>query len=800
MNKSNVEIFVSIASYKDDELLNTINDLLDKAKYPDNIRIVVFNQTDFNSFKDHELYFDDKNVEVYSMDFRLTRGVSWIRNKIQQFIEYEKYYLQIDAHMRFAKDWDEKFINYLNRCNSKKPVITFYPSGWDLERGIYENNLIKNEIRAFNQKALTSVGIGLNKELCNIDNGVDRPIPGTTTAAGFLFAPISYVKEVPYDPFIFWNYEETDQTLRGFTNGWDFYGIPECLVWHKYNVTSQTPNHFTEIPSAGSREISSNTYAEKKYFNPEFKSKYPLGNMRSLEEFEILNNIKFNSSTQLDRETKELLIVAPYRNREEHLSTFLEKTPKYFDEQKISYDILITELDNIGEWNAGLPCNSLINFIKKSNYKYLYIHHVDVYPVEGKFMFPEDNQVFTHLGDVGSCLMKLEDFLKVGGYKNTYWGWGSEDDNLYNKFRRSGYNVMNINDIESYSVTFDEKFQSHLREFKGINYSTNYRDLHQPSSIDNNCIFDTNHYGRTHSLIKLRENIYKQNVEPLIKAPVDVVNTNLIISYIKDVKLEYTRAFIKSVSYFSGYNYDMVILDASENPNLLIHSELKSFGFDVINIKQVYSNLMIDRFHAFKEYILNNDYKKILHLDFTDVFLQQNPFPYFKNISDDELIISSEGITIKDQSWNSNLIKSYYPQIYDSIADYEVINGGIIGGSPQAWALFVDLMISEYEKLSNYSKNVRGIDQIILLKLLYYDQSLKHYTFRDEVPLVAHLHVYFNDEEEKRRFKDINISRNKVVTDKNGEYYCIVHQYDRSMDMFNEVIRHFNTYFFPLYN
>jgi len=109
-------------------------------------------------------------------------------------------------------------------------------------------------------------------------------------------------------------------------------------------------------------------------------------------------------------------------------------------------------------------------------------------------------------------------------------------------------------------------------------------------------------------------------------------------------------------------------------------------------------------------------------------------------------------------------------------------------------------MILEFEKLNDSSKTVRGIDQTILLKLLYYDQLLKHYTFRDDIPLVAHLHVHFNDEEGKRRFKDINVSRNKIVTDKNGQYYCIVHQYDRSIDMFNEVIRHFETYFYPTYS
>ena len=91
---------------------------------------------------------------------------------------------------------------------------------------------------------------------------------------------------------------------------------------------------------------------------------------------------------------KDLLIVVPYRNREEHLKEFLENAPKYFDKQNIKYDILICELDQIGDWNAGLCVNSIIDFIKDKNYKWLFIHHVDIYPLEGDFNFPNENEYY----------------------------------------------------------------------------------------------------------------------------------------------------------------------------------------------------------------------------------------------------------------------------------------------------------------------------------------------------------------------------------------------------------------------
>jgi hypothetical protein len=83
----NYEIFVSIASYKDSELLNTLNDLYENAKNPSEIRCVVLNQTDYNEFEDYKLFFDDRKVEMYNMDYRHTKGVCWVRHKIQSLLK-----------------------------------------------------------------------------------------------------------------------------------------------------------------------------------------------------------------------------------------------------------------------------------------------------------------------------------------------------------------------------------------------------------------------------------------------------------------------------------------------------------------------------------------------------------------------------------------------------------------------------------------------------------------------------------------------------------------------------------------
>ena len=792
----NYEIFVSIASYKDSELINTLNSLYENAKNPSEIRCVVFNQTDFTQFDHHKLFFDDRRVEVYSVDYRHTKGVSWVRHKIQTYIENEKYYLQIDSHMKFAKDWDEKFKFYLNECNSLKPVLTFYPSPYNLENDDKPHNIIKNEIRGLNRMACSSLGVGMNKGLCDLQNGDNKPILGTTIAAGFLFSPIEYVKEVPYDPNLFWNYEESDQTYRGFTYGWDFFGTPECLIWHKYNTTG-VMTHYAENSDSMHRENNSNRYAEKKLFGDDYDGQYKLGSERSLSEFEILNNISFKNKTFEKPKDKDILIVVPYRDREKHLETFLEKTPKYFNERNISYDILIAELDNIGDWNAGLTCNSLINFKKKSNYKYLYIHHVDIYPIDGEWSYPENNEIYYNMGDYGSCLMKMDDFLKVGGYRNGFWGWGAEDNDLNAKFSKIHYKLTDVTKLEKYDVKFDTTYQNHERKFVAVNYSNSYKLLQVPHNRNIDSIFDFNKFGKTHSLEKIGESIYKQHITPLKISPKNHKNKNVILAYIKNLNKNSIYPFIKSVSYFSSYNYDMVVYDASTEENKEVVDQIEAFGLRVIKREATFQNLFIDRLVAYKEFGLSNDYEKILCMDFSDIYIQNNPFEILNKLPQDNIVLSSEGVIIGDQKWNRNVIGNVYGEsMINFLSSYEVLNCGVMYGTPQKISEFADIVVKEYEGMDEFKRGIYGVDQALILKLIYHDQKIKVHTVRDELPLAAHLHVHFNDID-KCRFKGIQIMGNKIVRNKDNDLYSIVHQYNRSVSMYNEILNHYSKFYFP---
>ena len=797
MNKNNL-IFVSIASYKDPELVSTIEDLYTNAEHPEQIRVVVFNQTDFKVNEDHLLYKEDRQVEVVSIDYRNTKGVSWARHKLQNYIENEKYYLQIDAHMRFGHHWDSKLIDYLNKANSTKPVIAFYPSGYDLERGKYESGIIINQPRGLNRKAVSSQGFGLGKEICALEHGDDKPIPGTTYAAGFCFAPIEYVKEVPYDPNLFWNYEETDQTLRAFTNGWTFFGIPECLIWHKYNTTG-TANHFKESKDLVGYENSSNSHAELKYFSGEYKGNYPLGTQRTLKEFEILNHIDFEKQTLGNRDKKDVIIVVPYRNRERDLEEYLKKVPEYFDSQEVTYDILITELDPEGDWNAGLVVNTVYNFLKKTEYKYIYIHHVDVYPVAGKWTFPEENEAFIGLGDAGSCVTTVRNFLKVGGYRNTFWGWGAEDDDLYRKFRSAGIHTIDVNtNKDRFPVEYNVEFQNHDRPFVGKNYGGNIYELSTTPDRNVNSIFDVNKYSTTHSLEQIQDNIYRQRVKPLTKSPLQTKNKNLVVGVIADLTFDDILPFVKTAIIYGTNEFDTVLIDASRGDTEELEKEAKAFGITYVRATPLTGDLFTERYKLCREYIQSTDYEKIIMTDVSDVYFQDNPFKYYNEVPEDHIVFASEGITIKDSEWNYGTLGHIYDRsILDAIEPYEVLCCGIIGGSKLAILDLIDKYLKERENLNRKETSIRGEDQPIIQKLLYADQVINRFAYRSDTPYAAHLHAPIYQPNECRFTNDIHINHNSV-RDSQNRLFSMVHQYNRHPGLYSKVRHHYKNFYITL--
>jgi len=97
-----MKIFIQIASYRDPQLIPTLNNMLENAKYPENLRVGICRQyhpdDKFDDLTEFEL---DHRFRVENVLYSESKGVCWARNKVQQLYDNEDYTLQIDSHMRF---------------------------------------------------------------------------------------------------------------------------------------------------------------------------------------------------------------------------------------------------------------------------------------------------------------------------------------------------------------------------------------------------------------------------------------------------------------------------------------------------------------------------------------------------------------------------------------------------------------------------------------------------------------------------------------------------------------------------
>jgi hypothetical protein len=217
-------IFVGIASYRDAECHPTVLDLFAKAAHPERINVGVVMQ----SMPEDDFAFYHDRTLIDHVDARDSKGACWARQRVASLWHYETYVLQIDSHMRFAQNWDVLLVEQLARCPSPKPMLTTYPPGYELPDHLILSDPIFLAPKQFEADgALPQQGIPRPAKSA-------IPEPSALIAAGYLFGKSAWIHDVPYDPEIYFQGEETSMAVRLWTHGWDLFGPTENLIWHRY--------------------------------------------------------------------------------------------------------------------------------------------------------------------------------------------------------------------------------------------------------------------------------------------------------------------------------------------------------------------------------------------------------------------------------------------------------------------------------------------------------------------------------------------------------------------------------------
>ena len=144
----NGKIFIQIASYRDPELINTLDDCIDKADKPENLVFgICWQHSTEDAWDSLEQYQNDPRFRILDVNYKEAQGACWARNQIQQLYKGEDYTLQLDSHHRFIENWDQEIIDMLEGLRSRYVYSgnnRIDSKGIKLDR-IVKHHLIKKE-------------------------------------------------------------------------------------------------------------------------------------------------------------------------------------------------------------------------------------------------------------------------------------------------------------------------------------------------------------------------------------------------------------------------------------------------------------------------------------------------------------------------------------------------------------------------------------------------------------------------------------------------------------------------------
>ena len=227
-------IYVAIAAYDEPYLELMIDNCLENSEYPERINFGVWchnNKIDRPNLKKYK----NMNYVYASYPDQLGLGISRLNSF--SFYNGENYFLQVDAHTLFEKNWDTKIISKFKSIKEKynKPVLSSHLPLW-----YTENNKIqkyKNEIWAPWSPLSIDINYGLTEGYPKLKteyfNWEGKEYYEHFLITGhFIFADPSIMTDVAPDPKIVFDGDEITTALRLWTRGYRIFIINETIAWH----------------------------------------------------------------------------------------------------------------------------------------------------------------------------------------------------------------------------------------------------------------------------------------------------------------------------------------------------------------------------------------------------------------------------------------------------------------------------------------------------------------------------------------------------------------------------------------
>ena len=275
----------------DKDIVNTIEDCLNKARFPDNIVFGICLQSeDSDNYLDK--YKDNNQFKIKHINWSQARGPAYARGIIYDMFTDEDYFFQIDCHTRFYHKWDENIIACFNECKkiSKKVIISHYP--------VNINDIGKKDDVIVNISSVRCININMGvKTHGRFVNLSSCPMKSWGISAAMLFFDKEAYHEIPFDKNIYYGLQFEEQVVlaaRYWTSGYDIFTPSKHIIATEYITNRKRQKR--SVPHI--QNLKKETYDRlchimKLKYIPEYKDlpDSKLGEERSIEDYYKMLNI-----------------------------------------------------------------------------------------------------------------------------------------------------------------------------------------------------------------------------------------------------------------------------------------------------------------------------------------------------------------------------------------------------------------------------------------------------------------------------------------------------------------------------
>lgn len=324
------KIFIQIASYRDDQLIPTLKDCIEKAKYPENLVFsITWQHSEEDKWDDLSEYKDDKRFKIIDVPYTEAQGVCWARHKLQQQYDGEEYTLQLDSHHRFAQDWDDvliKMYKQLKESGVEKPLLTGYVPSYNPDNDPDGRVNIPWRMN-FDRFAPEGVVHFLPASIDNYKE-LTEPEPTRFYSGHFAFTTGDFVKEVPHDPNYYFHGEEISLAVRSYTWGYDLFHPHKVVIWHEYTRKDKV-KHWDDSKTWHVNNDAS-FKRNRKLFGMDGEDqdidfgRYGFGSVRTLDDYERYAGISFGKRSVQQHTLDKLIPPNPVFVGEEYEKSYVQ--------------------------------------------------------------------------------------------------------------------------------------------------------------------------------------------------------------------------------------------------------------------------------------------------------------------------------------------------------------------------------------------------------------------------------------------------------------------------------------------